>query len=534
MAVLTAALVLPVAGIAAPSTTAPSNGPSGNTVIAAGLLAQAQANPGKQFNVIITSARGRSSGDAASAFNSNASGNDRTKRNFTRLSSLSVSLSGSTLLKLAKFPMLGKLVQSIVPDVKLKVADYQNSEMWRQTIGADKLWSHRAVTCATNALGLQLDPTCIPTPAFLAPQAPAIAIVDSGIDATKAADFGSRVIARQDFVTSDNGVDPGGDLEGHGTMVAGVAAGSSALYPGVAQNAPLVDARVAGADGSIQMSDVLAALNWILANKDKYNIKVVNMSLTGNGEASVETDPIDQAVEKLWLSGVVVVSASGNHGQPDSAVKLSSPGNDPFIITVGATGVNGTADPSDDTRAPWSAYGTTADGFSKPDLVAPGRFIVAPTPTNGYLVSMEPDRVPAAGYLWMSGTSFASPMVAGAAAQILARHPDFTPDQVKGALLSTASSIADKVGTGAGELNAAAAAAVTSPSNPNAALAPFVTSSAGVPTFDAVAWGNAATQSGWTMSGWTMSGWTESGWTESGWTESGWTESGWTESGWVE
>ena len=484
------------------------------------------------FNVIVSAQRGRSTGDAASAFNSANSGGSRLKQSYGRLGDLSVSISGKDLVKLARLPF----ISAIVPDVKLKVADYQSAEMWRQSTGVNKLWSRSAVTCAVSSLtGLQLDPTCLSAPAFTAPQAPAIAIVDSGIDASKAADFGSRVIARHDFVSADNGVDPGGDLEGHGTMVAGVAAGAG-LYPGVAQNAPLVDARVAGSDGSIQMSDVLSALNWILTNKAQYNIGVVNMSLTGNGAASFRTDPVDQAVEKLWLNGIVVVAAIGNHGQPNSPVPLSSPGNDPFIITVGAVDVNQTANPSDDYRAPWSAYGTTSDGFGKPELVAPGRFIIAPIPAGAYLLANEPTRVPAAGYLWMSGTSFASPVVAGAAAQLLANHPNWSPDQVKGALMASATQLADHTTVGMGEVNAAAANALASPPNPNEGLYQFVsTDGNGVRSFDATAFANTVTtQSGWTESGWTESGWTESGWTESGWTESGWTESGWTESGWTE
>jgi serine protease AprX len=514
-----------VAGLASPNSGKPAS-----AAVPAALLSAAQQNPSASFNVIVEGSKGQSSNGVA---NDVTTGNGKLKRKFLTINGVSASLTGGDILKLAKNPH----VSAIVLDATLKVADYQNEEMWRQSTGVTSLWSKPAVTCATNSLtGLQLDPSCIPSPAFIAPQAPAIAIVDSGIDASKLGDFGSRVVARRDFVSADNGTDPGGDPEGHGTMVAGVAAGAGSTYPGVAQNAPLVDARVAGPNGCIQMSDVLAALDWILQSKAQYNIGVVNMSLTGNGEASIETDPVDQAVEKLWLNGIVVVAAAGNQGQPSSPVPLSSPGNDPFVITVGAVDTNGTASPSDDFRAPWSAYGTTADGFGKPELAAPGRYIIAPVPAGSYLLANEPTRSPAPGYMWMSGTSFASPVVAGVAAQVLAAHPGWSPDQVKGALMASATQLADHTSVGMGEVNAAAAAAMTAPPNPNANLYQFVSTDAnGVRSFDATAWGNAVTtQSGWTESGWTESGWTESGWTQSGWTASGWTESGWTESGWTE
>ena len=127
-------------------------------------------------------------------------------------------------------------------------------------------------------------------------------------------------------------------------------------------------------------SDVIAAGDWILANKDTYGIKVVNISMAGSSPASFRYDPLDQAVERLWFAGITVVAAAGNFGDGSAVDMSAAPGNDPFIITVGAVGQNQTSDPSDDTVAPWSAYGFTADGFSKPDIAAPGRYMVMPVP----------------------------------------------------------------------------------------------------------------------------------------------------------
>src|SRR5207244_3082364 len=186
------------------------------------------------------------------------------------------------------------------------------------------------------------------------------------------------------------------------------------------------------------------------------------------------TDPLDRALEQLWFNGVVVVAAAGNIGGP---IRTDfAPASDPFIIVVGATETQGTADTSDDTIASFSAYGRSWDGFARPDLVAPGRYIVAPSPAAGSLTAQYPGNVVAPGYLRLSGTSFAAPIVAGAAAQLLARHPSWTPDDVKGALMQTAQAVAPGAAVGAagaGEPDAALAAAVGPAVEPNSAPDPF-------------------------------------------------------------
>jgi serine protease AprX len=284
------------------------------------------------------------------------------------------------------------------------------------------------------------------------------------------------------------------------------------------------------------VSDVIAAADWIIANKTQYDIRVANFSLARADVTHPLYDPLNHAVERLWFSGVVVVTASGNHGSDTSHVRIKSPGNDPFVITVGAVDTRSTSSTSDDVVPGWSAHGFSVMGFAKPDVAAPGRYVVGPVPMQGTLALAKPERVLEPGYMWMSGTSFSSGVVAGAAAQLLARHPDWTPDQVKGALMLTAQPLAGQDWKGGvGEIDVAASAALSAAPNPNENLYSFVTGSGGQRAFDGGAWSShVAANPGWTTSSWSESTWNESTWNESSWSESTWNESTWNESTWNE
>ncbi|MDX6512604.1 MAG: serine protease AprX, partial [Gaiellaceae bacterium] len=475
-------------------------------LVPSSLLAAAQLGPDKTFSVLVQSTRGNSSAAAGSEV---GSVHGTVKRQFRSVSAVSASLSGKELLKLAKHPG----VLAITPDVKLAPQDYQDSSMWRESAGVAAL----------------ADPAAAPSGNL-----PAIAIVDSGIDATKTDDFGDRVVESVNLASTSQGAT--GDQEGHGTMVAGVAAGASADHPGAAPTARLVDVRTSDANGMSLTSDVIAATDWILANKDRLNIRVANFSLAGTAETSFQYDPLDKAVERLWFSGVVVVTAAGNHGT-GGAVPMVAPGNDPFVITVGALDQNQTADPSDDALPAWSAYGTTLDGFHKPDLSAPGRYMVMPVPADATIPQTVPDRVVAPGYMWMSGTSFSAPIVSGAAAQIFARHPDWTPDLVKGALMESAHYLAGPgFGAGVGEVDGAAAAALASPPNANGNLDAFVTADAatGASAFDAAAWNDAvAANPSWTQASWASASWASASWASASWASASWASASWASASWA-
>ncbi|CAI1492333.1 Subtilisin-like serine protease [Thermococcus nautili] len=275
-----------------------------------------------------------------------------------------------------------------------------------------------------------------------------IAIIDTGIDASHP-DLQGKVIGWKDFV---NGKTTPYDDQGHGTHVASIAAGTGAAsngkYKGMAPGAKLVGIKVLGADGSGSISDIIAGVDWAVENKDKYGIKVINLSL-GSSQSSDGTDSLSQAVNNAWDAGIVVCVAAGNSG-PDKYT-VGSPAAASKVITVGAVDKN-------DVITDFSSRGPTADGRLKPEVVAPGNWIIAARASGTQLTDVTIGDY----YVAAPGTSMATPHVAGISALILQAHPSWTPDQVKKALIETADivkpdEIAD-IAYGAGRVNAYKAA----------------------------------------------------------------------------
>jgi serine protease AprX len=295
-----------------------------------------------------------------------------------------------------------------------------------------------------------------------------VAVIDSGVnqifDLTQSAGKTSRIVYSQNFDPLANTTS---DLYGHGTHVSGIIAGNGGssncgncdvTFRGIAPNANIINLRVLDSNGSATDSTVIAAIQQAIALKNLYNIRVINLSLGRGIFESYTLDPLCQAVEQAWKAGIVVVVAAGNYGRDNSNSNygygtITAPGNDPYVITVGAMKTMGTATRADDLITTYSSKGPTMlDQVIKPDLVAPGNLVVSDlASTNATLFVNNPqNQVPisyyqtnnnqnaSSSYFILSGTSMAAPMVSGAAALLLQQNPSLAPDQVKARLMKTA------------------------------------------------------------------------------------------------
>ncbi|HEX8561111.1 MAG TPA: S8 family serine peptidase [Pyrinomonadaceae bacterium] len=314
-----------------------------------------------------------------------------------------------------------------------------------------------------------------------------IAVVDSGVydqhaAFLDAAGTASRVVFNKNFVTTESRTD---DPYGHGTHVAGLAAGfdrvKGGAYSGVATDAKIIDLRVLDSKGKGQASWLLAALDWLAANHAAYNIRVVNISLGAPAVDSYANDPLCLAVRRLYHLGVVVVAAAGNNGKNAQGQKVygrvHTPGAEPTALTVGAANTFGTDSRADDAVATYSSRGPTRgywtdaagarryDNLIKPDLVAPGNKLVAAEAYPNYLksnfgqVNAYDDAEQQRDFMYLSGTSMAAPLVAGAAALMFEVNPKLTAGMARTLLQYTATPLKgfSLLEQGAGELNVAGA-----------------------------------------------------------------------------
>jgi serine protease AprX len=347
------------------------------------------------------------------------------------------------------------------------------------------------------------------------------------------------------------------DSYGHGTFLAGLIAGngraSGGQYTGVAPGAKIVSVKIAGRDGSADVSAVIAAIQWVVSFRDRYGIRILNLSLGTDGTQSYKLDPLNFAVERAWMSGIVVVVSASNRG-PDART-IAKPGDDPWVITVGAVEDRGTAGLGDDRLPNFTSRGpTAADGIAKPDVVAPGAHLVSLSAPGSAIGTQFPSSMPAP-YRRGSGTSMATAVTSGAVALLLAAQPTMTPDRVKFALTSTAHRVAsdDRMAVGSGMIDAAAA--LTAPpglanvgNGRSTGLGsidlsrgtvyvqtndPVQTVVCGPLTqqllaFDPVAFAS----TDWTGSNWYGSNWYGSNWYGSNWYGSNWYGSNWYGSNW--
>jgi serine protease AprX len=365
-----------------------------------------------------------------------------------------------------------------------------------------------------------------------------VATIDSGIPSwhdDMAAPGGSsqRVDRFVDFV---NGRTQPYDDYGHGAHVGGIIAGngfdSSGRRSGIAPAARLVALKVLDSTGQGRVSDVIAAIDYAVTHRDELHIRVINLSVATPVYESYATDPLTLAAQRAVAAGIVVVAAAGNNGRSSTGVMqyggITSPGNAPWVLTVGASSHMGTTDRADDTIAAFSSRGPTAvDDVAKPDIVAPGvgiESIVTPetafySTKSAYLLDGTIS-TPYRPYLSLSGTSMAAPVVSGTVALMLQANPSLTPNAVK-AILQYTSQIYpsyDRLTQGAGFLNAEGAIAVAR------ALAAGTTYAAAPSWTAEIIWGNRVYDGGplranaaeWSTSvTWGQTAWIESGWTAS-------------------
>jgi serine protease AprX len=353
-----------------------------------------------------------------------------------------------------------------------------------------------------------------------------VAVLDTGIQALP--DFSGRMV---DGVDLSGGNNPWQDSYGHGTFVAGLIAGNGAssngAYTGEAPGAGLVSVKVAGASGQTDLATVIAGVGWTIDNSSTDNISVLNMSLGYLPIESTVIDPLDQAVEKAWESGITVVTSAGNAGPGNGTIL--SPADDPLVITVGAVDDGGKSNPANDTMTTFSSVGpTNPDGWFKPDLVTSGRSVVSLRDPGSTIDAQNPSaRVGSTNFVG-SGTSFSAAITSGAAALLLSADPSYTPNTVKGTLLGT--TVQGPVGNpfvdGQGILNAAAAVSSV-PMTLNQPV-PTVLTQLGQ-TVDLEA---AGAMSSWNSDNWTGSHWNGSHWNGSTWNGSHWNGSTWNGSTW--
>jgi serine protease AprX len=290
-----------------------------------------------------------------------------------------------------------------------------------------------------------------------------VAVIDSGIVPVPDL-FGQyyRVVYGQNFNF------PGTPLDqyGHGTHVAGIVGGNGRsssgpfffyTFKGIAPNVNLIDLRVLDQNGQGTDSTVISAIQQAIWLKAAFKIGVINLSLGRPVYESYLLDPLCQAVESAWKAGIVVVVAAGNYGRDNSQGTngygtITSPGNDPYVITVGAMKTMGTPTRADDLIASYSSKGPTMiDHIVKPDLVAPGNLIISlytpwlelaeEYPGNEIPLSLYVNNgngMSSPFYFRLSGTSMAAPMVSGTVALMLQQNPWLTPDQIKARLMLTA------------------------------------------------------------------------------------------------
>ncbi len=343
------------------------------------------------------------------------------------------------------------------------------------------------------------------------------------------------------------------DTYGHGTHLAGIIAGDGAGFTGMAPDARLLNVKVSTADGAVDVSQILAAIDWVVQhrNDNGLNVRVLNLAFGTDGSADHRSSVLSYAVEVAWRNGIVVVVAGGNDTADNKL--LRDPARSPFVIAVGAADTNGTVDPTDDVVASFSSCGNNGRGI---DLVAPGRSIASlRVPGGNADISYPLARVGDELFLG-SGSSQATAVVSGAAALMLSQRPELTNDQVKQMLMDAAMPVPGEARcTGAGLVDVAAAAdapvADVTQEHPSAKGGGKIDDARGsqILYLDGVAlvgdqdihgarfasktWAKvAAAGTSWSGGSWNGTEWTGNSWSGNSWSGNSWSGNSWSGNSW--
>jgi serine protease AprX len=415
-----------------------------------------------------------------------------------------------------------------------------------------------------------------------------VALIDSGIAPVKGLAQPGKVVNGPDLSFESQAPNlRNQDTFGHGTHLAGIIAGRDPeattgnendprYFVGVAPDAHLVNLRVAAANGAVDVSQVIAAIEWAIAHRNDpgVNIRVLNLSFGTDSLQDPMFDPLSYAVEAAWRAGIVVVVSVGNDGP--TATRVGNPALNPFVIAVGGSDTAGTITTTDDTIG---AFSTRGNFLRHADLVAPGRSIMSLRDPGSFIDANYPGGMVTDRYFKGSGTSQAAAVVSGAAALLLQQRPNLTPDQVKKLLTSTAVPMKgiDGIAQGSGQLNVQAAIAAPTPlavqlharalglgtlegargtahvadpdngieltgerdimNQPWRPLTWTVTAAAGRSwtggTWNGAVWaGSTWSGTSWASKTWSSTPWTARSWSGISWTARSWSSAGWTADGW--
>jgi serine protease AprX len=397
-----------------------------------------------------------------------------------------------------------------------------------------------------------------------------VAVIDTGVAPVAGLNGAGKIVHGPDLSLESQAPNLRNlDTNGHGTFMAGMIAGKDSTlttpyanapataYRGIAPDARIVSIKVGTADGGVDVSQVIAAINWIVQHKNDngMNIRVLNLSYGTNSTQSAGVDPLSYAVEQAWKKGIVVVAAAGNTGyqRGSGAPGLANPAYNPYVLAVGGYDSNGTAVSSDDTIGSYSASSAGCGAVCKnPDVVAPGSHAQGLRVPNGYLDATHPGGRIGTRYFRGSGTSQAAAITSGMIALVLQKHPTLTPDQVKRFLKDNAKKVpgADSQAQGSGEINLTSMASKTP-----AAFTQNLTPSTGTGTLEGARGADHLTANGVTLTGekdifgkpfnsaaiaiasaagstWSGGTWNGSTWSGSSWSGSTWSGSTWSGSTW--